>query len=63
MAKRLKRTHYVRVAIAFDKPCSRRLAVREFKDAVWGEFPTPQYKDTDPTTFTIRSVSSAKERA
>ena len=50
------KTHTVMVTVTFDKPCTKKVALRELRDTIHGKNYCTQYKDSEPGEYTIRSV-------
>lgn len=56
------RTHTVMVTVTFDKPCTRRIALRELKDTIHGNEYCTQFEDSEPGEYRVRTVKMAPEK-
>ena len=56
-----QRTHTALVKVTFDKPCSRKLALRELKDTIHGNEYCTQFDDSEPGEYRVKSVQLAPQ--
>lgn len=56
MPRGLSNKHTVLVTVTFDKPCTKKVALRELRDTIHSKNYCTQYKDDEPGEYTIRSV-------
>lgn len=52
--------HTVLVTVSFDKPCSRKIALRELKDTIHGNEYCTQFDESEPGEYHVRTVRLAK---
>jgi hypothetical protein len=60
--KRGKRIHQFVITVTMDKKCLRRVALREVRDAIHGDFYCTELEDGDPGTFRIKSIKNKEAR-
>lgn len=60
MKRKFPRTYTFQLTVTFNKGCRAAVALREVRDNIHGEHYCTKFEDSDPGTFRIRSVKSAK---
>jgi hypothetical protein len=48
--------HTVLLTVTFDKPCTRKLALREVRDTIHGTTYCTQYKDSEPGEYKVGGI-------
>lgn len=55
-----KRIHQFVITVTMDRKCLRRVALREVRDNVHGDFYCTELEDNDPGMFKIKSIKNLK---